>query len=134
MFLWKRCRPSAGDAFTQTRTILTVPPLLFPFFVCSFFLRFFFAGHFGWSNRFVPKKLRSGLKRSGPKAVAALWHRKWRVRTRRQLGAYLRHLIIETSEFPLITTAKINQLMNESTEAGGLRRRGRVRWTTSNHT
>ena len=39
MFLWWRRRPSAGDAFTQTRTILIAPPKLFSFlfFVCFFF-------------------------------------------------------------------------------------------------
>ena len=39
------------------------------------------------------------------------------MRTRRQLGAHLRHFIIKTSDFSLVTTAQINQLMNESTEA-----------------
>ena len=52
---------------------------------------------------------------------------------RRQLGAHLRHFIIKTSDFPLRLffflrkwKAQINHLMNESTEAGGLRRSGKV--------
>ena len=51
-------------------------------------------------------------------------------------GCAIETLHHEDERFPLITTAQINQLMNESTEAGGLRGRGnwKVRWNTSNHT
>ena len=55
-----------------------------------------------------------------------LWHKRWRVRTRHQLCAQLRHFILEAGDFPLLVMAKINQLMNQRTEVASATSQARL--------
>ena len=67
MFVWRRRRPSAGDAFTQKRTILTVPPFFVSFSLHFFSFFSFLCWHLRWSER--PNKI--GRSRNWPKSKLA---------------------------------------------------------------